>query len=104
MGVDYVARKSAKKRKKKGRQEEGKDGKIRRERKRRGVRRLCTGVCWKLPVLTEEDKQWPEEDGELVSALMRSPRLHYMCVWTTVVVGVPCGRRPFPLPRQAPGL
>ncbi|GFR49564.1 hypothetical protein Agub_g11611, partial [Astrephomene gubernaculifera] len=62
MGVDYVARKSAKKRKKKERQAVGKDGVAQRERRRKKIRRLCQGVCYKMPALTEEDKQW--SDGE----------------------------------------
>ncbi|KXZ53413.1 hypothetical protein GPECTOR_7g1311 [Gonium pectorale] len=64
MGVDYIARKSAKKRKKKERQAVGKDGVAARERRRKKIRRLCQGVCYKPPVITEEDKHWSDnEDG-----------------------------------------
>ncbi|GLI64681.1 hypothetical protein VaNZ11_008035 [Volvox africanus] len=70
MGVDYVARKSAKKRKKRERQAVGKDGVAQRERRRKKIRRLCQGVCYKTPELTEEDKRWSDqENGDNVGAL-----------------------------------
>ncbi|GLC40197.1 hypothetical protein PLESTM_001013500 [Pleodorina starrii] len=63
MGVDYIARKSAKKRKKKERQAVGKDGVAKqRERRRKKIRRLCQGVCYKAPELTEEDKRWSDRE------------------------------------------
>ncbi|GIL49526.1 hypothetical protein Vafri_5852 [Volvox africanus] len=64
MGVDYVARKSAKKRKKRERQAVGKDGVAQRERRRKKIRRLCQGVCYKAPELTEEDKRWSDQEND----------------------------------------
>lgn len=66
MAQDYIARKSAKKRRKKVRQDEGKEGVPKRERKRRGAaRRMCQGLCYKKPsdAVTAEDREWPEGEG-----------------------------------------
>ncbi len=99
MGNDYVARKSAKKRKKKERQEVGKDGVARRERRRKKIRRLCQvgitllcsgfalartyrhlrltrskshtlqGVCYKPPELTAADKAEPWDEDDTLAGV-----------------------------------
>ncbi|KAG2491590.1 hypothetical protein HYH03_010157 [Edaphochlamys debaryana] len=60
---DYQNRKQAKKRAKKARQAVGKDGVAVRERRRKKIRRLCQGVCYKAPELTEEDRLWNGGEG-----------------------------------------
>jgi hypothetical protein len=48
-----------------GRAEDGKDGKTRTDRKKKSkVRSMCKGVCYKEPVLTEEDKNWRPDDDD----------------------------------------
>ncbi len=43
----------------------GKDGLAsQRDRKRRKVRRLCEGPCFKLPQITDEDRNWRGEDED----------------------------------------
>ncbi|PNH09561.1 putative ATP-dependent RNA helicase [Tetrabaena socialis] len=68
MGVDYVARKSGKKRRKQGRQDEGKDGVAIRERRRKKIRRLCNGACYKAPELTAGDMLWPTDGDDDAAA------------------------------------
>jgi hypothetical protein len=75
MGQDYVQRKQAKKvRKRLGREAmekmdatvdfDDKDGKKKRERiKKNQSRRLCRGMCYNMPNVTEEDRvTWSAED------------------------------------------
>ena len=50
MGVDYQARKAAKRSRK-----NAEELKPRRERKKKGPRRLCRGTCYQEPGLTAED-------------------------------------------------
>eukprot|EP00892_Ulva_mutabilis_P001166 jgi/Ulvmu1/1104/UM106_0021.1 len=64
MGVDYIARKAAKKRNKQARRGDHKgDQNARKERAARGVPKKRLGVCWGQPTLTEEDKLDAVEDA-----------------------------------------
>lgn len=64
MGVDYVARKAAKKRNKQARRADHKgDHNARKERLARGVPKKRLGVCWGQPVLTEDDRMDFDEDA-----------------------------------------
>lgn len=64
MGVDYIARKAAKKRNKQARKNENKgDHNARKERAARGVPKKRLGVCWGQPVLMDEDKFESEDDA-----------------------------------------
>ena len=66
MGTDYVNRQAAKKNRKRVASmnaELGVGQKTRRERKKKNQsRRLCKGMCYKLPTeaLTADDKKWEE--------------------------------------------
>lgn len=61
MGVDYLARKAAKKK----RRGEAEAVKPRRERKKKQARRLCRGVCYKDPSLTAQDLADDREEPQL---------------------------------------
>ncbi|KFM22949.1 putative ATP-dependent RNA helicase ddx3 [Auxenochlorella protothecoides] len=71
MGVDYLARKSAKKDRKRA----GKEGKVPRSRSRTGPRRLCRGVCFQEPVLQAADLE-EEETGPLAPSASAPPPKH----------------------------
>ncbi|KAI8472547.1 MAG: hypothetical protein J3K34DRAFT_519592, partial [Monoraphidium minutum] len=64
MGQDYNARKTAKRgRKRMARDGAPGDGVAKRVRKKNQPRRLCRGVCFQQPALTEEDRDWDGREG-----------------------------------------
>ena len=77
MGQDYNSRKAAKKHFKKAAKANGAaefvggDQGLKRDRKKRGASSKRLGVCWGEPSLTQEDKQWTDDEdaGEAVDLL-----------------------------------
>jgi hypothetical protein len=76
MAKDYVARKAAKRtRKRFGKDERPGDAeRPKRERKKKNApRRLCRGMCYNEPKIDEEDREW-RDDNQMVSDV--STELH----------------------------
>ena len=58
MTVDYSYRKAVKAQGKKRRREDMRD-----RSKRRKQRKVTEAPCYKNPIITEEDLEWPEDEG-----------------------------------------